>query len=114
MFTPFADPARAASVQGYVVAMDPGITVAIRDELTRLVAPTLIVWGTDDEFFDVSWARWLEGTIPGALEVVLVDGGRLFFPYERPDALNAPLRSLWSVPARAEAGGGRTTVRDNL
>ena len=61
---PFADPARAQAVQAMVASMDPAVTVSIRADLARLQAPTLIVWGTDDEFFGVDWAHWLAETIP--------------------------------------------------
>jgi pimeloyl-ACP methyl ester carboxylesterase len=94
-FAPFTDPARAAAVQAYVAGMNNEVTVAIRDSLARLQAPTLIVWGTGDEFFDLSWARWLADTIPGTMRLVTVDGGRLFFPLERPAELSQPLRELW-------------------
>jgi pimeloyl-ACP methyl ester carboxylesterase len=95
-FAPFADPGRAAAVQAYVAGMDNAVTVAIRGGLARLQARTLIVWGTGDGFFDLSWARWLADTIPGA-QLVTVDGGRLFFPMERPAELNQPLRELWQA-----------------
>ena len=49
----------------------------------QLTVPTLIVWGTDDVLFDVSWAYWLRDTIPGTAGVVTVDGARLLFPEER-------------------------------
>jgi pimeloyl-ACP methyl ester carboxylesterase len=94
-FAPFTDPARAAAVQGYVAGMNNEVTVAIRGSLARLQVPTLIVWGTGDEFFDLSWARWLADTIPGTVRLVTVDGGRLFFPLERPAELSQPLRELW-------------------
>jgi pimeloyl-ACP methyl ester carboxylesterase len=96
-FAPFTDPARAAAVQGYVAGMSNAVTVAIRDGLARLQARTLIVWGTGDGFFDLSWARWLADTIPGTVRLVTVDGGRLFFPLERPAELNQPLRELWQA-----------------
>jgi pimeloyl-ACP methyl ester carboxylesterase len=94
-FAPFADPARAAAVQAYVAGMDNAVTVAIRDDLARLQARTLIVWGTGDEFFGLSWAHWLADTIPGTVRLVTVDSGRLFFPLERPAELSQPLRELW-------------------
>jgi pimeloyl-ACP methyl ester carboxylesterase len=71
--------------------------VAIRDGLARLQARTLIVWGTGDGFFDLTWARWLADTIPGTVGLVTVGGGRLFFPLERPAELSQPLRELWQA-----------------
>lgn len=35
-------------------------------------------------FFDLSWAYRLNSLIPGASEVIEIDGARLFFPEERP------------------------------
>ena len=96
-FAPFSDPARAAAVQGYVAGMDNAVTVAIRDDLAKLTVPTQMVWGTGDEFFTLSWAQWLADTIPGAQRIVEVDGARLFFPMERPEELNRPLRELWTA-----------------
>lgn len=70
---------------------------AVEPALARLRIPTLIVWGTDDVFFDRKWAYWLRDTIPGADEVVEVDGGRLFFPDERAAELTAALRRHWQA-----------------
>jgi pimeloyl-ACP methyl ester carboxylesterase len=70
---------------------------AVEPALARLRIPTLIVWGTDDAFFDRRWAYWLRDTIPGAGEVVEIDGGRLFFPDERADELTAALRRHWQA-----------------
>ena len=96
-FRPFRTSRRhAEALQRYVATMDSDVTVAIRDELARFEAPTLIVWGTDDVFFDVAWARWLEATIPGTRHVVELEGARLFFPMERADQFNAELRAFWS------------------
>jgi pimeloyl-ACP methyl ester carboxylesterase/ketosteroid isomerase-like protein len=96
-FGPFgASQARAEAIQNYVTGMDSAVTVAIRGDLARLQAPTLVVWGTDDEFFDVTWAQWLAETIPGTVRCVLIPGGRLFHPFERPQVLNAELRQLWA------------------
>ena len=95
---PFADPARARAVQAMVASMDPAVTVAIRADLARLHAPTLIVWGTADEFFGVDWAHWLAETIPGPTQLRLVEGAKLFHPLERPAELTRALRDFW--PAR--------------
>ena len=63
-FAPFASADKAEAVQGYVASMDSSVTVAIRDDLARFGHPTLIVSGTADQFFAVSWARWLAGHYP--------------------------------------------------
>jgi pimeloyl-ACP methyl ester carboxylesterase len=71
--------------------------LAAEPALARLQAPTLIVWGTGDKFFDRKWAYWLRETIPGATDVVEIDGGRLFFPDERASELTAALRQHWDA-----------------
>jgi len=70
--------------------------LAIEPALARLEVPTLIVWGTGDRFFHRKWAYWLRDTIPGARDVVEIDGGRLFFPDERATEFTAALRRHWA------------------
>jgi pimeloyl-ACP methyl ester carboxylesterase len=70
-------------------------TVVVEPLLRRLDAPTLIVWGTADIFFPVKWAYWLRGAIPGARQVVELEGAKLFFPEERPDEFAQALRAHW-------------------
>jgi pimeloyl-ACP methyl ester carboxylesterase len=71
--------------------------LAVEPALARLDVPTLIVWGTGDKFFRRKWAYWLRDTIPGATEVVEIDGARLFFPDERAAELTAALRRHWDA-----------------
>lgn len=71
--------------------------LAAEPALARLQVPTLIVWGTDDNFFGRKWAYWLRDTIPGATGVVEIDGARLFFPDERAAELTAALRRHWDA-----------------
>jgi pimeloyl-ACP methyl ester carboxylesterase len=71
--------------------------LAAEPALARLDVPTLIVWGTADMFFRPTWAYWLRDTIPGATEVVEIEGGRLFFPDERATELTAALRRHWEA-----------------
>jgi len=71
--------------------------LAVEPALARLQVPTLIVWGTGDRTFRLKWAYWLRDTIPGATEVVEIDGARLFFPDERAGELTAALRQHWDA-----------------
>lgn len=95
-FNAFSEPSRASAVQDYVRGMDHGVTVAIMGDLARLLVPTLVVWGADDTFFDVSWASWLAKTIPGTVRRVEIPGAKLFHPLERPEVLSGELRELWA------------------
>ena len=90
---------RGREFERLLVALDPGDLRAVEPQLRALTVPTLVVWGTGDEFFDVSWAYWLRDTIPGVTRVVTVDGARLFFPEERPMDLVPHLEQHWTEAA---------------
>lgn len=90
---------RARQFERLLVSLDPGDLKAVEPQLRALTVPTLVVWGTGDETFDVSWAYWLRDTIPGVTRVVTLDGARLFFPEERAAELVAPLQQHWAQAA---------------
>jgi pimeloyl-ACP methyl ester carboxylesterase len=94
---------RAREFERLLVSLDAGDLQAILPQLGQLAVPTLIVWGTGDVFFDVSWAYWLRDTIPGTTRVVTVDGARLLFPDERPMDLVPHLEQHWAAVAPARA-----------
>ena len=79
-----ATPARQAMINRYVAAFAASHLVAVRDALKRLRTPTQILWGTDDVFFSLDDARWLQRTIPTVQRLVEAPGARLFFCEERP------------------------------
>jgi pimeloyl-ACP methyl ester carboxylesterase len=91
----------ARILERFMLAMDNAQNVRIEPNLRQLRAPTLIVWATDDVFFDKKWAYWLKDVIPGATKVIELPGEKLFFPEERPELLAEPLLEHWSakVPA---------------
>ncbi|GAA3686438.1 alpha/beta hydrolase [Nonomuraea antimicrobica] len=93
----FARPDGGRAFERLLTSLDAKDLVAIEPQLTVLTVPTLVVWGTGDVFFDVSWARWLRDTIPGVREIVEIEGGRLFFPDERADELVPHLRRFWAA-----------------
>ncbi len=94
---------RARQFERLLVSLDVGDLQAVMPQLGELSVPTLVVWGTGDAFFDVSWAYWLRDTIPGTIRVVTVDGARLFFPEERPMDLVPHLEQHWAAVAAARA-----------
>jgi pimeloyl-ACP methyl ester carboxylesterase len=81
-----------------LVSLDAADLVAVEPLLKELTVPTLLVWGTADDSFPLHWAHWLRDRIPGFVELVEVEGGRLFFPAERPGELVAALQRFWSRP----------------
>jgi pimeloyl-ACP methyl ester carboxylesterase len=97
----FGTPEHAVAFERLVAALEPSDVVAVEPALARLDVPTLIVWGTGDEFFELSWAYWLRDAIGGAREVVEIPGAKLFWPDERPDDLVPHLRRHWSEASAA-------------
>jgi pimeloyl-ACP methyl ester carboxylesterase len=87
----------ARQAQRLLTSLHARDLLAAEPALSRLQVPTLIVWGTNDRAFRTKWAYWLRDTIPGATEVVEIDGGRLFFPDERAGELTAALRRHWEA-----------------
>jgi pimeloyl-ACP methyl ester carboxylesterase len=86
---------RTRDLERFVNAFDNKYTVAIEPQLRTLTAPTLIVWGTDDIYFDVKWSHWLAKTIPGTQRRVDFKYARIFFPEERSEDFNHELREFW-------------------
>jgi len=92
---PLLDDRKLKDFERFLAAFDNKHTLAIEGGLKKLQAPTLIVWGTDDVYFPVEWARWLAKTIPGTKRTVELTGARIFFPEERANAFNRELRAHW-------------------
>jgi pimeloyl-ACP methyl ester carboxylesterase len=86
---------RTRDLERFLAAFDNKHTLAIEGRLKTLRAPTLIVWGTDDVYFDVKWSHWLADNIPGTRRRVEFKGARIFFPEERSAEFNKELRAHW-------------------
>ncbi|MDB5431242.1 MAG: putative hydrolase [Caulobacter sp.] len=90
-------PERLNDLVRFVAAFDNGQTLAIESGLRALQAPTLVVWGDDDIYFDPKWGRWLKDIIQGARRLIELKGARLFFPEERWEDFNRDLRAHWAA-----------------
>jgi pimeloyl-ACP methyl ester carboxylesterase len=88
---------RTRDLERFLAAFDNKHTLAVEDRLKKMAAPTLIVWGTDDVYFDVKWSHWLAETIPGVRRRVELKGARIFFPEERSEEFNHELRAHWQA-----------------
>lgn len=86
----------ARSFERVLAALDSDDLSAVNGALRTLEVPTLIVWGTGDAMFGVKWAYQLQEMIPGAREVIEIEGAKLFFPEERPGDLIPHLRAFWA------------------
>jgi pimeloyl-ACP methyl ester carboxylesterase len=100
-------PQRTHDLERFVNAFDCRHTVEIEKSLRRVQAPTLIAWGTDDIFFDVKWAHWLEKAIPGTKRRVELTGARIFFPEERANEFNKEVRAHWVASCELRMNQGR-------
>lgn len=86
---------RTRDLARFLAAFDCAQTVAVEEKPRTLQAPALIVWGTDDIYFDVKWSHRLAQAIPGTRRRVEFRGARLFFPEERWKAFNEELVAHW-------------------
>ena len=89
---------RTRDFQRFLGAFDNAHTRAVEAGLKTLTVPTLIVWGTDDVYFDLEWSKWLAETIPGTRRRLEFQGARIFFPEERWADFNEALRQHWREP----------------
>lgn len=95
---------RLRDLERFLAAFDCRHTVAVEPALRKLQSPTLIVWGTDDVYFDVRWSHWLAEAIPGTKRRAELSGARIFFPEERVVEFNRELRTHWGAASGPSAG----------
>jgi pimeloyl-ACP methyl ester carboxylesterase len=93
---------RTRDLERFLAAFDNKHTLAIEGRLKTLKAPTLIVWGTDDIYFDVKWSHWLADNILGTRRRVEVKDARIFFPEERWEEFDKELREHWQAAERSK------------
>jgi pimeloyl-ACP methyl ester carboxylesterase len=89
----------ARLLERFATSLSPEQLMAIEPQLRELEIPTIAVWGTADPVFPLALAHWLRDTIPSLQEVVEIDDGRLFWPWERGEELVPHLRRHWRSAA---------------
>jgi haloalkane dehalogenase len=97
-----SSPLRKAQFNEYAAAFLPNPLLAIEPALKQCSIPTRIVWGTNDFLFNVSWAQWLDRTLPLSRGLRLVEGAKLFFPEEMPEVIAEEARGLWHNASLAD------------
>jgi pimeloyl-ACP methyl ester carboxylesterase len=90
----------ARRLERFLTALHPEQLTALEPALRELEVPTALVWGTGDQIFPLHLAEWLRGTIPGCRELVEIEGGKLFWPFERGEELATHLRRHWASADR--------------
>ena len=91
---------------GFVDALDALTDYPIRDRLSRIGCPTLIVWGDRDRLVPVRDAFEFERLIPDARKVIYRDTGHVAM-LERPAAFNALVDQFLAEEPGAPVGGER-------
>lgn len=85
--SPWQSPARDRSWMAMAVAADAGYTQQLVPGLKASAVPTLLVWGRDDEFQKVGYARRYAGEIPNSELVEVV--GKHIPTEDSPDEVSA-------------------------
>jgi pimeloyl-ACP methyl ester carboxylesterase len=94
---PFVQTLAAAALTSW----SPGTAnPALLGRLGGITCPTVILWGEHDALIPLAHGRLLSEAIPGAVLVVITDGGHLP-PLERPEVVAAAVRGC------ADRAGGR-------
>lgn len=78
---------------GFAAAANALIRHDFRDELDRITAPTLVIWGELDRLVGVGDAHRFARSIPGARKLILRETGHVAM-IERPDWFNATVREF--------------------
>jgi pimeloyl-ACP methyl ester carboxylesterase len=86
---------------GFVPALDALTSYPIRDRLSDIGCPTLIVWGENDYLVPVKDAYEFEQLIPDSKLVVYEDTGHVAM-LERPREFNAELRAFLAAQSSDE------------
>jgi pimeloyl-ACP methyl ester carboxylesterase len=93
----------AKRVERAFSSLSPEQLTALEPQLRELEVPTIAVWGTADPIFPLELAHWLRDTLPGLNEVVEIEDGLLFWPWERGEELVPHLRRHWQSAASSPA-----------
>jgi haloalkane dehalogenase len=90
-------PQRKALTNAYAIGLAPNPLAGTQSLLKQIQVPARIVWGTGDTIFSPADAAYLDRTLPRSHGVRRIDGAKLFFPEEFPDAIAEEARKLWGV-----------------
>ncbi|MEP7023068.1 MAG: alpha/beta hydrolase, partial [Actinomycetota bacterium] len=74
----------------FMTAISPADLLEVSQRLGQFSKPVLLLWGTADRFFKVSFARRLQDAFPDA-RLVEVEGGRTFLPLDEPGRVAAEI-----------------------
>ncbi|MDQ3629932.1 MAG: alpha/beta hydrolase [Actinomycetota bacterium] len=84
---------RGSGKPGFIPSVEALTTYPIRERLTEIGCPVLIVWGTKDHLVPVKDAHEFERLIPDSRKVIYPDTGHVP-QLERPEAFNKLVRAF--------------------
>jgi haloalkane dehalogenase len=87
--------ARGEAMRRFLNLANLKVLTSIAPQLRELKVPTLIVWGEADTAFDLKSPQWLKDNIGGVKRLIMVPGGKLFFPEEHPKLMSVLLQEFW-------------------
>jgi len=90
-----SSPARSDAMRRFLNLGNLKVLISIAPQLRELKVPTLIVWGEADTAFDLKSPQWLKDNIGGFKRLIMVPGGKLFFPEEHPKLMSVLLQEFW-------------------
>jgi pimeloyl-ACP methyl ester carboxylesterase len=88
-----AEQVRGAGTPGFIQALESIIDYEIRERLSKIACPTLIVWGERDRLISVRDADVFAELIPNSRKVIFEDTGHMSM-LERPQEFNALLEEF--------------------
>lgn len=88
-----AEQVRGAGKPGFIQALEAIVDYEIRERLSEIACPTLIVWGERDRLISVHDADVFAELIPNSRKVVFEDTGHVSM-LERPEEFNALLEDF--------------------
>jgi haloalkane dehalogenase len=87
--------ARSDAMRRFLNLGNLKVLTSIAPQLRELKVPALIVWGEADTTFDLKSAEWLNNNIGSVKRLIMVPGGKLFFPEEHPKLMSVLLQEFW-------------------
>ncbi|HXP38488.1 MAG TPA: alpha/beta hydrolase, partial [Solirubrobacteraceae bacterium] len=88
-----AEQVRGAGKPGFIQALESIIDYEIRERLSKIACPTLIVWGARDRLINVRDADVFAELIPDSRKVIFEDTGHMSM-LERPQEFNSLLEDF--------------------
>ena len=93
-----AEQVKGANKKGFVPALDALTSYPIRDRLSDIGCPTLIIWGPKDMLVPIKDAHEFDRLIPDSRLVIYEDTGHIPM-LERPERFNRDLRAFLAEQA---------------